>query len=77
VQSANGFWVDWVAHRGNKDTCGCLTHAVPIDGPSSAVCGVETGGEGAVLTLAEASGVGCQRCTVILQKRGILLAATN
>ncbi len=72
MQVAQGFWVDWVSHRGSKDTGGCLTHAVPMEGTSSAVCGVKTGGDGAVMTVEEAGGVGCQRCTMILKKRGVL-----
>ena len=75
MQSAQEFWVDWVSHRGSKDTGGCLTHAVPIAGPANAVCGVVTGGDGAVMTVAEAGGVGCQRCTKILEKCGVLFGA--
>lgn len=77
MQSAQEFWVDWVSHRGSKDAGGCLTHAVPVAGPSNAVCGVATSGDGAVTTVEEAGGVGCRRCTKILEKRGVLFGATN
>lgn len=76
VQSTQGFWLDWVSHRGSKDTGGCRTHAVSMEEPSRAVCGVKTGGDGAVMTIEEAGGVGCLRCTMILKKRGVLFAAT-
>lgn len=76
MHASQGFWVDWVSHRGSKDAGGCLTHAVPMTGPSGAVCGVRTSGDGAVTTVEEAGGVGCQRCAKILKKRGVLFDAT-
>lgn len=77
MHTAQDFWVDWIAHRGSKDTGGCLTHAVPKEGPANAVCGVATGGDGAVMTVEETGGVGCQRCTEILKKRGVLFVAAT
>lgn len=77
MQTAAEYWVDWVCHTGNKDRGGVVTHAVP-DGPDArAVCGVCTGGDGAVVTVAEAGSVGCNRCTKILQSRGVLPRIEN
>lgn len=70
--TAKDYWVDWVCFRGTQDSGGVVTHAVPNSGGHRAVCGVETGGDGAVLTLEETGEVGCRRCANILEKRGVL-----
>lgn len=70
--SAITYWVEWL--RFDRANDGCVTHAVAYPGNGRSLCGVRpTEAIGREVDADE--GVSCQRCTIALQKRGVLSAA--
>lgn len=70
MTKAHRFWLEWCLSS-YRPGHGYITHAVPDQGSTLALCGVQTDeGQGGVV--GEDGEPGCKKCRAGLRKRGVI-----